>query len=129
MSVSPPSCDVAPVVLVDDTAATQTVTWSDLCDLAQGDELVLAFTATPQLAAATEPGLTDESGAAVLHRTEVTLTAEDAGGNTLGSASNQAAAVARTVDLTARLTDAGADGFRFKIRGAPPEDKGLKVGK
>ena len=109
VSVSPATCDVAPVVLVDDAAGTQTATWSDMCDLDQGDELVLAFSATPQEAAIDDPGVVDAAGEPIAHVSEVTLTAEDAAGNTLGSAGDRAGAIARTVDLVARLTDVGPD--------------------
>jgi uncharacterized repeat protein (TIGR01451 family) len=109
VSVSPPTCDVAPVVLVDDAAALQTATWSDMCDLDQGEELVLAFSATPQEAAIDDPGVVDAAGEPIAHVSEVTLTAEDAAGNPLGSADDRAGAIARTVDLVARLTDAGPD--------------------
>ncbi len=109
VSVTPRSCDVAPVVLVDDAAASQTVTWSDMCDLDQGDEIVLAFSATPQPAAVDDPGVTDARGALVPHISTVDLTAEDAAGNPLGSAADRAGAVARVIDLAVRLTDAGPD--------------------
>ncbi len=109
VSVTPRSCDVAPVVLVDDAAASQTVTWSDMCDLDQGDEIVLAFSATPQPAAVDDPGVTDARGALVQHISTIDLTAEDAAGNPLGSAADRAGAVARVIDLVARLTDAGPD--------------------
>lgn len=109
VSVSPPTCDVAPVVLVDDAAGTQTATWSDMCDLDQGDELVLAFSATPQEAAIDDPGVVDAAGEPIAHVSEVALTAEDVAGNPLGSAGDRAGAIARTVDLVARLTDVGPD--------------------
>jgi len=31
--------------------------------------------------------------------------------------------------MIGRVTESGADGFRFKMLGAPPEDTGLKFGK
>lgn len=122
VSVSPPTCDVAPVVLVDDTAGTQTATWSDMCDLDQGDELVLAFSATPQDAAVDDPGVVDAAGEPIAHVSEITLTAEDAAGNPLGSAKDRAGAIARTVDLVARLTDVGPDD------GTANEDPAVVVG-
>ncbi len=109
VSVTPRSCDAGPVVLVDDAAASQTVTWSNMCDLDQGDEIVLAFSATPQPAAVDDPGVADARGALVQHISTVDLTAEDAAGNSLGSATDRAGAVARVIDLVARLTDAGPD--------------------
>ncbi len=108
VSVSPASCDVAPIVLVDDATASQTATWTDMCDLHQGAELVLAFSATPQPAAADDPGVVDGAGAPVPHISDVTLTAEDLAGAPLGSAGDRAGAVARTVDLVARVDRLGA---------------------
>lgn len=109
VSVQPMACDVAPVVLVDDVSATQVITWSDTCDLAMGERMEIVFTATAGDDAATDPGVADEAGNRIAHVSDVTLTAEDLAGTTLGSASDRAGAIPRTVDLTVRLSDAGVD--------------------
>jgi uncharacterized repeat protein (TIGR01451 family) len=121
-SVLPQRCDVAPVVLVDDATSTQAITWSDMCDLAPGQELIVTFTATPQLAAALTPGLVDADGGRARHINTVDLSAEDLGGFTLGTARDRAVAYARSVDLTVRLTDTGPDDA------AEPDSPGFSVG-
>ena len=109
VSVEPARCDGAPVVLVDEAAGRQTITWTDLCTLAQGERLELVFTATPGEAAAETPGLVDDAGERVPHVSDVALTAEDGGGTSLGRATDRASVWAQAVDLSLRLTDTGID--------------------
>jgi hypothetical protein len=86
-----------------------TVTWTDLCDLEPGEELVLVVAGTPGLATVLDPGLLDDAGRPILHRASVTLAADDAGGATLGVADDDAAAAFAPADLRMRLTDGGDD--------------------
>jgi uncharacterized repeat protein (TIGR01451 family) len=104
--VSPARCTVMPVLAT--VGQVQTISWTNLCDLAAGEVLTIDFQATPQLAAVTTPGLVDGAGNRIVHDTVAALSAEDAGGTTLGSASNGAGATLESVDLQVVTTDASA---------------------
>ncbi len=109
VAVQPARCDTAPVVLTDATTSVQTVALTDACDLAAGEELVVTLAATPTELVTSDPGLVTGTARPAAQASEVRMTAEDAGGSTLGSASARATALLRTVDLVVRLTDAGRD--------------------
>ncbi len=98
---APPSAALA--------GAVQTLTWTNLCDLAPGETAVIVYTATPQPAAAVTPGLVDTAGVHVPHINTATLTAVDAGGNPLPTSSDTASATVKSVDLKIVKTDASAD--------------------
>lgn len=108
VSTVPASCDVAPVITPAE--GVESIAWTDMCDLAPGQSVTITFAAMPQLLASTDPGLVDDAGVRVAHVNRVVLSAEDAEGTTLGTATASASAFPRLDDLQVRLTDAGADG-------------------
>ncbi len=122
--VTPQRCAVMPLLAT--VEQTQTITWSNLCDLQPGEDLTIEYSATAQLGAVGSPGLVDGAGNRIVHTNTATLTAEDAAGTTLGSAENSAGATLESVDLQVRTTDPGpaddgtADsvGFAVGVAGA-----------
>lgn len=119
---APGAAATAPSLGAGSEDAVQTVAWSDLCDLPGGAALTIAFTATPQAAAAVAPGLVDADGERVLHPNLAVADATDAGGAQLGSVSDDAAARLRSADLQIVTTDASPDGE------GGPDSAGVDVG-
>ena len=105
-SVTPARCTGMPVLAT--VEQVQTISWTNLCDLAVGEVLRIGFETTPQLGAMNAPGLVDGAGNRIVHETTATLSAEDAGGTTLGAATNTAGATLESVDLQVVTTDASA---------------------
>ena len=107
VATDPPRCDAAP--MISQTDGVETITWTDMCDLAPGQRMAVSFNATPQMAAADVPGLRAADDQRIAHVNLVSLSADDPAGVNMGTATDTASAFVRLVDLQATLTDGSID--------------------
>ena len=97
-------CTADPITA--DVGAVQSVSWTDLCDLAAGQSIQITFTAIPSAGAAADPGLVDADGNKIAHVNTALVGASDRGGDPLPTQQDTANATLKSVDLQIIKTDA-----------------------
>ncbi len=116
---NPAGCNVSPTT---SGSNPQTIAWTKMCDLGPGGVIDVAFTATPGVDAATDPGLVDKEGTKIKHVNVATVSGTDKGGSPLPEKKDDAKAEIKSVDLQIIKTDASKD------NDGSPDSAGFVVG-